>query len=151
MFGDCDRCQLFRGTILKHFIIKIVRQEYTWDVQNLAECKVNAEQLARTPGAIGLLFDSLEYSRGSGRERFHIQYFGLQTLKSIFETNGAFCQHASLKLPNSITGPLKLLKDQEVLRNDSILLLQCLVYKSNIAQNIAVREGCLEEIFSIYE
>lgn len=105
----------------------------------------------RTPGALSLLFDSLEYSEGSGNERFHIKYFSLQVLKSLFEANQAFCQQASLKLPNSLSAPVKLLKDQEVLRNDSILLLQSLVFRSKSAQDSAIRSGCLDTLFNIYE
>jgi hypothetical protein len=68
-------------------------------LQNFAESRVNAEQLARTPGALGLLFDSLEYSQDSGQDQFHVKYFGLQILKSIFETNRAFTQQVSLHIP----------------------------------------------------
>ena len=107
--------------------------------------------MARTPGALNLLFDSLEYSMGSGNERFHIKYFGLQVLKNMFDANQGFCQQASLKIPNSLSGPVKLLDDQEVLRNDSILLMQSLVYRSKIAQDAAMRAGCLDRVYNIYE
>mmetsp|Transcript_8366 Transcript_8366/g.16760 ORF Transcript_8366/g.16760 Transcript_8366/m.16760 type:complete len:758 (-) Transcript_8366:67-2340(-) len=119
--------------------------------KNFAESRVNAEQLARTPGALGLLFDSLEYSQDSGQDQFHVKYFGLQILKSIFETNRAFTQQAALRCPNSITAPLKFFKEQEVLRNDAILLLQCIVFESKVAQDVAVREGCLDLLFEIYQ
>lgn len=104
--------------------------------------------MARTPGALGLLFDSLEYP---GSQSFHIKYFGLQVLKSIFDANLAFCQQASLKLPNSLSAPVKLLDDQEVLRNDSILLLQSLVFRLKSAQDAAFRVGCLDKLYNIYE
>lgn len=113
--------------------------------ESVAESRVNSEQLARTPGALALLFDALEYPQ------FHVKYFGLQVLRSIFEANQGFCQQQSLKLPNCMSGPLKLLGDQEVLRNESLLLLQCLVFKSKLAQDTAVRQGCLDAIFRIYE
>lgn len=121
------------------------------DFQNTAECRVNAEQLARTPGALSLLFNSLEYSEGSGSEHFHIKYFGLQVLRSLFEANRVFCQQASLKLPNSLSSPVRLLTDQEVLRNESILLLQSLVYRSKVGQNAALKSGCLDVAYNIYE
>ncbi len=113
--------------------------------ESVAESRVNSEQLARTPGALALLFDALEYPQ------FHVKYFGLQVLRSIFEANQGFCQQQSLKLPNCVSGPLKLLSEQEVLRNESLLLLQCLVFKSKLAQDTAVRKGCLDSIFGIYE
>lgn len=113
--------------------------------ESVAESRVNSEQLVRTPGALALLFDALEYPQ------FHVKYFGLQVLRSIFEANQGFCQQQSLKLQNCVSGPLKLLSDQEVLRNESLLLLQCLVFKSKLAQDMAVRQGCLEAIFGIYE
>ena len=46
---------------------------------------------------------------------------------------------------------LALLGDQEVLRNEAILLLQCLVFKSKTAQDLAVRAGCLEGTFQVVE
>lgn len=87
---------------------------------------------------------------GSGSESFHIKYFGLQVLKNIFDANQGFCQQA-LNVPNSLSAPVKLLDDQEVLRNDSILLLQSLIYGSKVAQDAAMRAGCLEKLYSIYE
>lgn len=58
---------------------------------------------------------------------------------------------AALRCPNSITAPLKFFKEQEVLRNDAILLLQCIVFESKVAQDVAVREGCLDLLFEIYQ
>lgn len=62
-----------------------------------------------------------------------------------------FSVQAALRCPNSITAPLKLFKEQEVLRNDAILLLQCIVFESKVAQDVAVREGCLDLLFEIYQ
>lgn len=62
-----------------------------------------------------------------------------------------FSVQAALRYPNSITAPLKLFKEQEVLRNDAILLLQCIVFESKVAQDVAVREGCLDLLFEIYQ
>ena len=113
--------------------------------ESLAECRVNAEQLARTPGALSLLFDALQY------QSFHVKYFGLQILRGVFEANQGYCQQQSLRLQNVMAGPLALLADQEVLRNEAILLLQCLVFKSKTAQDLAVRAGCLEGTFQVVE
>lgn len=113
--------------------------------ESLAECRVNAEQLARTPGALSMLFDALQY------QSFHVKYFALQILRGVFEANQGYCQQQSLRLQNVISGPLSLLGDQEVLRNEAILLLQCLVFKNKTAQDLAVRAGCLETTFQVVE
>lgn len=119
--------------------------------QSLKEARVNAEQLARVQGAIPLLFDALEYKGESGEQVFHIKYFSLQILKSLFDTNHLFAQQASSRLTNYLSAPVGLLHDQEVLRNDAIVLLQFIVYQSKYAQDLAWKTGCLEQVFSIYE
>lgn len=120
-------------------------------LQSLKEARVNAEQLARVQGAMPLLFDALEHKGETGEEVFHIKYFALQILKSVFDTNHLFAQQASSRLKNYLSAPIGLLCDQEVLRNDAIVLLQFIVYQSKYAQDLALKAGCLDQVFSIYE
>lgn len=56
----------------------------------------------------------------------------------------------SERIENSIAAVSLLLEDQEVLRNDAIILLQFLVYRSRVAQDRAIREKCIDKTFSIY-
>ena len=60
-------------------------------LQDSKEARVNAEQLARTQGALSLIFDCLEID-GKGIEVFHIKYFSLQILKAVFDTNQPYAQ-----------------------------------------------------------
>jgi len=56
---------------------------------------VNAEQLARTQGAIPLLVSLLEQQAG-GPDTFHIKYLTLQVLQSMLQANPAFTQQVSV-------------------------------------------------------
>lgn len=63
--------------------------------------------------------------------------------------SGDFYAQAILQLPEAMSLFIDVLSEQEVLRNDAVLLLQCLVQGNPDAQKIAAYNGCLDKVFAI--
>lgn len=111
---------------------------------------VNAEQLARTNGAIQLITSLLDHRAASGIDAFHIKYLSLQTIHSMLIANLAYTQQAILNIPISVSLLVEVLgEQQEVLRNEAVLVMQRLVHDNSEAQKVAVFNGCLDKAFAI--
>jgi hypothetical protein len=97
---------------------------------------VNAEQFARTEGALPLLMNLLDGPAARGLEGFHIKYLVLQIIGALLDANAAFTQQAIMALPKSMSQLAEIIDDQEVLRNETIVVLQRLVRNHVTAQQV---------------
>ncbi|KAL4452662.1 hypothetical protein ABPG75_008324 [Micractinium tetrahymenae] len=109
---------------------------------------INAQQLARTPEALPLLLALLEQGAG-GVADFYARYHTLQVIKGLAASAPRQLQEAILGAPLGMTRLMDLLGEQEVLRNEALLLLTQLASGSADLQQIAVFEGAFDRLFGI--
>ncbi|PSC74328.1 Arginine deiminase [Micractinium conductrix] len=109
---------------------------------------VNAQTLARTPEALPLLLSLLE-AAPAGLGDFYARYHTLQVIKGLAAAAPSQLQEAILGAPLGMTRIMDLLGEQEVLRNEALLLLAQLAAGSADLQKIAVFEGAFDRLFDI--
>ncbi|EFN51480.1 hypothetical protein CHLNCDRAFT_140241 [Chlorella variabilis] len=109
---------------------------------------VNAQQLARMPDAMPLLLNLLEQGP-AGVPDFYARYYTLQVLKGLASAAPHHLQEAILGTPLGVTRLMELLGEQEVLRNEALLLLTQLAAGSSDLQKIAAFEGAFDRLFGI--
>jgi hypothetical protein len=119
------------------------------DQQSLRAAAVNAEQFARTEGAIPLLLGLLEGRSSGTADGVHVKFTILQILHSLLDANTLFAQQALLRVPTGVSQIVELIGESEVMRNEALLILQRLVAGNPDAQKVAVFSGCLDKIFSV--
>lgn len=121
----------------------------TVGLQSARAAAVNAEQFARTEGAIPLLLGLLEGRSSGTADGVHVKFTILQILHSLLEANTIFAQQALLRVPTGVSQIVELIGESEVMRNEALLILQRLVAGNPDAQKVAVFSGCLDKIFSV--
>lgn len=87
--------------------------------------------------------------RAAGVDAFHVKYLTLQVLQAMLQANPGFAQQSILQLPLAMSQFVEMLGDQEVLRNEVVLLLQRVIRNNPEAQQVAAFNGCLEKAFTI--
>jgi hypothetical protein len=137
-------------TGLECIALAVAAEPTAGDQQSARAAAVNAEQFARTEGAIPLLLGLLERrSSGTTADSVHVKFITLQILHSLLDANTLFAQQALLRVPTGVSQIVELISESEVMRNEALLILQRLVAGNPDAQKVAVFSGCLDKIFEV--
>lgn len=85
-----------------------------------------------------------------GSSQFYVRFTTLQLLSTLLHNRRAVVQNHFLKAQNGVSSIISVLGDKrEIIRNESILMIQSLISQSPDIQKVLAFEGAFEKLFDI--